>query len=317
MIDKRMFENVSTSDRVLAIQRLTALWALNECGLGGFLHAFQSPFTGLLVGSFAMICIAFICSLAENKWQSMMTSLVIVLIIKALVSPHTSPTAYIAVVFQCVTGALIYRLIPGLLFSSILFFTLGLIESAIQRLLTLAILYGNTIWEAINIWGNWITKEWGVILPFSSSRLIISLYLSIHFVAGILVGWGTYKMIRAVREHWGEKKYQLQLGADDKKQVFNSNRGSRKKWRQYFLFFVLTMMIIAAYLIQGGKSGIQKGLISILRSFLILTIWFVFLAPLVIWLLNKWLHKKHEQLAKEISLTMDMFPQLFWILDQA
>ena len=200
-----MFENVSSSDRILAIQRLTALWALNECGLGGFLHALQSPFTGLLVGSFAMICIAFICSLAENKWQSMMTSLAIVLVIKALVSPHTSPTAYIAVVFQGLTGALIYRFIPGFLFSSILFFTLGLIESAIQRLLTLAILYGNTIWEAINIWGAWVAKEWGVILPFSSSRLIIFLYLGIHFIAGILVGWGTYKMIRFAKEHWEKK----------------------------------------------------------------------------------------------------------------
>ena len=317
MIEKRMFENVSSSDRILAIQRLTALWALNECGLGGFLHALQSPFTGLLVGSFAMICIAFICSLAENKWQSMMTSLAIVLVIKALVSPHTSPTAYIAVVFQGLTGALIYRFIPGFLFSSILFFTLGLIESAIQRLLTLAILYGNTIWEAINIWGAWVAKEWGVILPFSSSRLIIFLYLGIHFIAGILVGWGTYKMIRFAKEHWGEKKYQLQLKADDKKQVFNSNGGNKKKWRRYLLFFILTIMIIAAYLIQGGKSGIQKGLISILRSVLILTIWFVFLAPFMIRLLNKWLHKKHEQLAKEISLTMEMFPQLFWILDKA
>ena len=98
-----MFENVSSQERVIAIQRLTALWALNECGLGGILHALQSPFTGLLVGSIAMICIALICAFAEKKWQAAMTSLAIVLVIKALVSPHSTPTAYIAVAFQGVT----------------------------------------------------------------------------------------------------------------------------------------------------------------------------------------------------------------------
>src|SRR5690606_29531378 len=94
-------------DRTLAIQRLTALWALNECGLGGLLHALNSPMTGLLVGSIAMVCIALICSLADDKWRTVMSSLLIVLIIKALVSPHSSPTAYVAVAFQGVTGALI------------------------------------------------------------------------------------------------------------------------------------------------------------------------------------------------------------------
>src|SRR5258706_10118764 len=140
-----MLELIPRADKNLAIQRLTALWALNECGLGGFLHALESPFTGLFVGSLAMICIAFICSLADNKWQTMMTSLVIVLVIKALVSPHSPPSAYIAVVFQGVSGAIIYRYIPGLFFSSVFFVSMGLIESAIQHILTLTILYGNTI----------------------------------------------------------------------------------------------------------------------------------------------------------------------------
>ena len=141
-----MFENISSQERVLAIQRITALWALNECGLGGILHALQSPFTGLLVGSIAMICIALICAFAEKKWQAVMTSLAIVLVIKALVSPHSTPTAYIAVIFQGVSGAFIYRYIPGLLFGSVLFACLGLIESAVQRLLVLTILYGNSLW---------------------------------------------------------------------------------------------------------------------------------------------------------------------------
>ena len=158
-----MFENLSSSQRTIAIQRLTALWALNECGLGGFLHAIQSPFTGLFVGSIAMICIAFICSLASGKWQTAMTSLVIVLVIKAIVSPHSPPAAYIAVTFQGLTGALIYSFIPGLLFGSLLFVCIGLMESAFQQLLTLTILYGNTLWQAYKIF----LHHWSILYKIS------------------------------------------------------------------------------------------------------------------------------------------------------
>jgi len=312
-----MFKDISSADRTIAIQRLTALWALNECGLGGFLHAIQSPFTGLFVGSIAMICIALICSFSENKWQTVMTSLAIVLVIKALVSPHSAPTAYIAVVFQGVTGALMYSYIPGLFFSSIFFLSLGLLESALQRLLTLTILYGNTLWEAINIWGTWVTDKWGIVLPFSSSRLIIGFYLGIHLFVGIMIGWFIYKILIAIDKHWGESRFQLSLSKDEKKVFFNTGQKPKKSWGRYIFFVFLIVIIVFAYVGTGDKSDIQKGILAILRAVVILTLWFVFLAPFMIRLLQKWLTRKHQQLAKEVSATMDMFPQLLWIIDRS
>ncbi len=311
-----MFETTSTSDRNLAIQRLTALWALNECGLGGVLHAFNSPFTGLLVGSFAMICIAFICALADNKWKTIMTSLFVVLVIKALVSPHSSPTAYIAVIFQGVTGALIYRFIPNLLVSSIIFLSLGLIESALQRLFTLTVLYGNTLWEAINIWGEWVAAKWGVLIPVSSSKIIIYTYLSIHLLVGFIIGWLTYKTIKSVHAQWGLKQYALVLGKEDTKSLFKHKK--KKSWRRFIFFFVLVAIIILAYSgLPDSDSNIQQGLLAIIRACAVLTLWFVFLAPLMIRLLRKYLNKKHQQLSLEVSQTMDMFPHLLWIIDKA
>lgn len=312
-----MFENLSPSERTIAIQRLTALWALNESGLGGILHALQSPFTGLLVGSIAMICIAFICLFAKNKWQSIMASLAIVLIIKALVSPHSTPTAYIAVIFQGVTGAVIYRYIPHLLLASLLFVSVGLLESGIQRLLTLTILYGNTLWEAINIWGAWVTKQWSVVLPLSSTRLIIYIYLAIHLVTGLIVGWIIYKMILAIHRLWGASQYQLELGRDDKKDFIKPGTGRGKKWKRPILFFVLMLLVLFAYTMDESGTGFQKGLLSITRAIVLLIIWFLFLAPLVIKLLKKILRRKHQQLSEQVAHTMDIIPQLVWILDKA
>lgn len=312
-----MFENLSLSERTIAIQRLTALWALNECGLGGILHALQSPFTGLLVGSIAMICIAFICIFAENKWKAVMTSLAIVLIIKALVSPHSTPTAYIAVTFQAISGAIIYRYIPNLLLASMLFVTIGLIESGIQRLLTLTILYGNTIWEAIDIWGEWITKQWHVVILVSSSRLIIYIYLLIHFISGLFIGWLIYRMIKAIHRLWGDSQYELRLGRDDKKEFFMPGSGPRRKWKKFFLFIILMVGIVFAYTLGDNHTGIQKGLISVIRAVVLLAIWFIFLAPLVIKVLKKFLRKKHQQLSEQVAHTMDIIPLLAWILDKA
>lgn len=309
---------VSPSDRTLAIQRLTALWALNECGLGGILHAFNSPFTGLLVGSLAMVCITFICALAEHKWRTMMASLIIVLIIKALVSPHSSPTAYVAVAFQGVTGALIYRFIPNLLVGSLFFFTLGLLESALQRLIMLTVIFGNSLWEAINMWGKGIADKWNILIPVSSSQLLIYIYLSIHFVVGLLMGWITWRAVRAVAQHWGKAAYQLELDQHDRKEFIGTGKKGKKKWMRYILLLGLLLMIVLAYSQFGNsENAVQTGLVTLLRVVIILVLWFVFLAPLFIKLLQSFLKKKHQQLAGEVSRTMDMFPQLLWIIDKA
>lgn len=311
-----MFENISPGERSVAIQRLTALWALNECGLGGMLHALQSPFTGLLVGSIAMICIAMICAFAQQKWQAVMASLVVVLIIKALVSPHSSPTAYLAVIFQGVTGALIYRFVPGMLLGSLLFACMGLLESAVQRLLVLTIIYGNSLWEAIDLWGAFVSERWGVMIPVSSSAILIYTYLAIHFVAGIVVGWFIYRIIRAIHRLWGSSKFQLQLNLEDRK-AFIEEKGKKKKWKRSLLFLVLIVMIITAYTINPQVTDVGKVIWVVIRAAVIFILWFVFLAPFMLKILKRFLAGKHQQLSEQVQHTMDIFPHLIWILDKA
>jgi multisubunit Na+/H+ antiporter MnhB subunit len=305
------------TDRALAIQRLTALWALNECGLGGLLHALNSPFTGLVVGSIAMICIALICSLSGHSWKAVMTSLVIVLIIKGLVSPHSSPTAYVAVAFQGVSGALIFRYVPGLLAGSLFFFTLGQVESAMQRLIMLTLLYGQSLWNAVDIWGKWVGDKWGVVLPASSSTMIIVLYLLIHVAAGLLVGWWCYRIIRTIQRQWGDTAYQLTLSAEDRKAFMPGARSASGPWKRLALLATLIMLITLAYGVLPGENDWQKAMVSILRVVVILVLWFVFIAPMMVRFMHRLLRHKRQQLAAEVTQVMDMFPALLWILDKA
>src|SRR5678816_3467868 len=108
-----------TTQSNLAIQRLTALWAFSESALGGVLHALQVPFTGLIVGGFAIIILTLIAWFAQGDLKKIFTSLLIVLIIKATVSPYTPLPAYIAVSFQGLMAFLLFRLM-GINYISIL-----------------------------------------------------------------------------------------------------------------------------------------------------------------------------------------------------
>jgi len=305
-----------TQDRTLAIQRLTALWALSECGLGGVLHALNSPFTGLVVGSIAMLCIALIGSLSGYRWKTVMTALVVVLVIKGLVSPHSSPTAYIAVAFQGITGALILRFLPGLP-GLVFFFVLGQVESAIQRLLVLTLLYGKPLWEAIDLWGEWVAGKWGLILSFSSSSLLIGIYLAIHLVVGILVGWWAHRVRRTIRSRWGDPAYTLVLSPEDRKETALDPIRRKNPHRRWIMFAALVGIILAAYGLTPGESQWGKALWAVARAGSILALWFLFLAPWLIRLLQRYLRRRHEELAGTIAHTMDLFPALLWILDKA
>ena len=66
--------NLSAAQRVVAIQRLTALWAFSESGLGGIMHALKIPFTGLVVGGMSVIMISFIAQLSANHYKEILKS---------------------------------------------------------------------------------------------------------------------------------------------------------------------------------------------------------------------------------------------------
>ena len=87
--------------------RITALWAFSEALLGGILHGLHIPFTGLILSAFASICMAAL-TLNDHSRGKILKATILVIIIKAILSPHTPPTAYFAVFIQGLFGELIF-----------------------------------------------------------------------------------------------------------------------------------------------------------------------------------------------------------------
>ncbi len=87
--------------------RITALWAFSEAFMGGILHGLQIPFAGLVLGFVAAVCITLI-ALGNTQSGEILKATLLVIAVKFILSPHTPPMAYLAVLIQGAVGELLF-----------------------------------------------------------------------------------------------------------------------------------------------------------------------------------------------------------------
>ncbi len=290
----------------LAIQRLTALWALSESGLGGVLHAFRMPFTGVVAGGFAIILLTLLAHFAEKPAQTILKSLLVVLIIKAMVSPHSPIMAYLAVSVQALLAAGIYTLF-GIRFMSIaLVSLLAMWESAVQKLLILTIFFGKALWEAGDEWIGYVAKQTGLDIA-NGSIWIAGIYLGIYTLAGILVSALTYKI-------WFRIKHGLLPLPACLQQVVHRNeqktdQSKAKSW--LWLLLLLVAILATLYISETEQSAAwTKVLKTMSWSLASILVWYGFISPLLLKLTRQYLTKKQNQYAEEVSQTLQLIPAL-------
>jgi len=177
--------------------RLVALWVLAESFLGGLLHGLKLPVTGLLVGGSAMLCIILI-AWHFPKRGSVLKAMMLVMMMKFSLSPHSPFPAYLAVLFQGITGEFLLRGRRFFLLKCLLFGFLGMMESAVQRLLVLVFISGTEIWEALDLWVSKVSAGLG---PARFSQWLALAYLLVHALAGLAFGRLGYRLISAPQDN--------------------------------------------------------------------------------------------------------------------
>nr|WP_321226932.1 hypothetical protein [uncultured Psychroserpens sp.] len=287
------------------IDKLTALWALNESGLGGFLHVFNTPFTGLVVGGISILLISLIAFYAENKWQAILKALLIVLIIKMAVSPYSPFGAYVAVSFQALFGAFLFS---NFSWKGATLMVLGMVtflESALQKLLILTIVYGTELWQAINIYGSWVQKKLNFISETSTTSALVTLYLVVYGICGILAGLFIKSLIKIISNKKDNDFYIEPDNMDSDKKPSKVSFKTKVIW----VWLITVAVIVLAFTFFGGDLfGWKKGVYIMLRSFLILMLWYLVIGPLLLKLVRKYLNKKESQYKEDITNAMDLFP---------
>ncbi len=300
----------SKDQRINAIQRLTALWAFTESGLGGIMHAFKIPFTGLLVGGMAVIMICLIAEFSEHNYKQILKSLVIVLIVKAMAAPLTPVTAYIAVSFQAVIGFALFSLLRLNYISILLLSVIAMLESAIQKLLVLTLFFGESLWKAMDKMVAFAGKQLGYIVS-NGSLWIVAAYLLIYIAGGLFIAWLACRTIKNFDT--ANPLFILKASSKINGDLPISSKPAKKNGYKKIWRLVLIMVILSVILFFFSTDN-KKGWVAVLKTITwtlsAMLIWFVLIGPLFTKGIQKLLKKKESRYTDEVVRTLSFLPVL-------
>ncbi|HEX6191216.1 MAG TPA: nucleoside-triphosphatase [Chitinophagaceae bacterium] len=290
----------------LIYYRIIALWVLCEAMLGGIIHGFKIPVSGLVVGSCAVICICLLAWYVPKK-GAIIKATIIVAVFKMMLSPQAPAPAYIAVFFQGLLGELLFWNRRFYTISCVLLAVLSLLESGLQRILVLTIVYGNDIWKVINNFFNSLTRQKG---DTNYSLWIGGVYVAIHLITGMAVGWLASRLPYKVRSWSSSGLYRLPsqpANAIELPALQRKNKGI-KTW-----LFVIWIALIALYIQSYFNLGrpILPSHISFkifIRSLIIILAWFFIAGPLLKSWLYKWLQKQQAASQTDIQQVLSLLP---------
>jgi len=304
------YKNLTQEQRLAAAQRLTALWAFTESGLGGIMHALQIPFTGLVVGGMAVIIISLIAEISAHNRKQVLKTALIVLIVKAMVSPHTPFPAYIAVSFQALLAYGIFRLLPINFFSILVLSTIAMLESAIQKLIILTLFFGKSFWKAMDEMIAYIAKQFGISAS-NGSQWIVATYLVIYLVGGMIIAWIAYKTIKGLFADKGTLFVYSTKAINE--EIFKSQPTKRKTLYRKLWTMILLLVILSVVLFifaSDSKQGWLEVVKTVSWTLSAILIWFMLISPLFTRLIQKLLQKKESRYSDEVLKTLAFLPML-------
>lgn len=299
----------------LTLNRLTALWAFSEAVLGGVLHAAGIPFKGLFLSGVAVIIITLLSHFGARRGEILKITLMVSLV-KAVISPHTPPTAYLSIFIQGIAGELLFFSNKLPLISTLVLGVIASMQSALQRVLTLTIFYGENLWKSIDDFVNYAVKSLnfaGELSKFSFSQYIIAVYLGLHLLGGIAAGIIAYKIKIRINSKLDQKNFTAELIKLKSNAELNIAKRKKKKIKltHILILLLVTVLFVLTFLVPTEIEMQRFDLIfMVLRAIFILTFWYYFAAPYVKKLFQKILKKKQSKYASQINELIDLFPYL-------
>lgn len=305
----------SISDFQISVIKITALWAFSESAFGGILHALTIPFRGLFISAAAVLFISLI-ALFSKSGKEILKSTLIVILIKALVSPHSPLTAYFAVGIQGLLGYLLFSTKKFYTFSALLLGIFTLFFSGIQKIVVLTFLFGNNLWKSINIFIDQVFNDFlslGINSNINYGYLLVGIYVSIHLLAGVFIGIYAGRLPKKLNSFLQNNPL-INFDETDFEYPKKDEKRKKKSWllrpTGIIIITVLISLLIFTYLFPSSKEIASiEIIIMLVRSVALTFIWYIFLAPIVKKLFQKYLSNKKSVYAKEIDEMMNMFPQ--------
>ncbi len=296
-------------DAATLLPRLTAVWALSESALGGILHALKIPFTGMVVSSIAVFSILMMIRAGAGRGD-LFKALMIVAAVKAMVSPHSPPTAYMALFFQGGLALLMLPLLQRRLSAGYGLLFLALMESGMQKIIVLTLIFGRDLWSSIDIFSDYLYKMLvprSAGLSFSVGLGIIAVYLALHALYFLLSAlW--FSRFLASLEKFDTKNLIIVLEKAEGLDTRKKRKRARLSWLIYPLAIVL-MALTFIYPVFESSVG-WRALRMVLRSVLLLSLWYGLAGPWLVRRLRRHIHFRQQQYSTEIDAVLHLLPML-------
>lgn len=293
--------------------RLTALWVVIEAFLGGLIHGLKLPVSGLLVGS-AAICIISLLAFYFNKKGVILKATLLVVFFKFLLSPHSPPTAYVAVLFQGLIAEVLFWNRKYFKLSCITFGLLALIESAVQRIAVLMILFGLKFWQAVN---DWLSKLFHQSITSNYSLWMAIGYIILHAVLGLFVGIWMSKLPQKIN-NW---KLVAQV---NNASSLSTNIYQPKKNKYKNVIWILPVwlclfgLVVWGLLKQNSTAFALHWAVQLCaRMGFILLTWYWLVIPLFSFFLKKFINKVNTKYAVEIKAVQTVLPFIQQLIQES
>lgn len=293
--------------------RIIALWILCEGMLGGIIHGFKLPITGMVIGSGSIICISLIGCFFPEKGH-IIKATIVVAFFKIMISPYSPPTAYIALFFQGFLGETLFDFRKNYKITCWVFAIITMLESAFQRIIIVTVLYGINFWKALNNFINELTQQKSI----TNYSLIIALfYIICHLIIGIIIGWVAGNFPKKIELWKSRNDYIINLVS---KESFSFTHKKQKRVKRGLL--IVWMVLIFIYLqsiIPIGKPLLPPylSLQIFIRSILIVLGWYLIISPLLMRWLKGWLEKKQSQFKENIQQILQLLPLIKQIVEKS
>ncbi|MDQ6756803.1 MAG: hypothetical protein M3004_07695, partial [Bacteroidota bacterium] len=193
--------------------------------------------------------------------------------------------------------------------SCILLAVLALVESAVQRIIVVTVLYGDNFWKALN---EFIRKVTGESAVTNYSLMIATGYIIMHAFIGLLVGVFAGSIVWQSTS-WTilHSEYLIPYTDEENIEIKASSAKRKKKIKYLFIFIwmVLIILFLQSYLHIGTPlTSPQVSLQILLRSFLIILTWYFLINPILSSLIKKWLSAQKIKSQSDIVQVNLMLP---------
>jgi hypothetical protein len=306
-----LYSNEQINDR-LGVLKVTALWAFSESAFGGILHALTVPLRGLFISSAAVLFISLIALFSKNS-KDILKSTLIVIIIKAVVSPYSPLTAYLAVSLQGIIGSFLFYSKKFYRLSSLVLGVVVLFFSGIQKIVILTILFGNTFWNSIDIFIKHVTKElFNTVHPgVNYGYLLIAFYVLLHLAAGLFIGLYAGKLPQRINYYKNNIPSSIEIKNGE--EIPRKEKRKKKSWvlrpTGIFVLVISIGVIILSYLSPELEKNVAMSvIIMLIRALAITFVWYALLAPVVKKYFQKFIAKRKSEYYKDLEEIISMFP---------